>query len=407
MAWRDSLRPAKLGNASFFVESSDATIGRNTQVHEYPLRDVPFVEDLGRKARRVTFEAYVIGADYMTARDALIAEIEAPGSKTLVHPYLGELKVTVVDVTGPKESTREGGLARFSIAVVETGEQQFPRATVNTAKNVTEKAANSSELIQTSFVRKFNPTSSPTFILDDAVAQVESIVATIKLAVSRVASNPDSLAVFLAGVDALSGDAASLVSDPVKLAARIVSLVNEIASLGATPEYSYAAARGLFHYGSDLAFIPLTTSNRIIQAQNQAAVRSLVRHAVAIVACSVSASIQFKSEQDALITRDELIQTIDEQLEQVDDFELDFPISDEEYFALVDVRTAMVNDLESRGARLAQLVPMTLIESTSAIVVAYDRYSDVYRDQEIIDRNLISDPLFMPSGRTIQVLSDA
>ena len=102
MTWRNNLRPAKLGKASFQVDSADGQFVRNVQVHEYPLRDKPYVEDLGRKARRITLECYVLADiankyDYMPERDALIAELESAGTKTLVHPYLGALKVNVVD----------------------------------------------------------------------------------------------------------------------------------------------------------------------------------------------------------------------------------------------------------------------------------------------------------------------
>ena len=121
MSWAQAYRGASFRGVPFQVVGHEGDFGRRTVTHEYPLRDKPYVEDLGRKARTLKIEALVIGADYMAARDRLLAAIEQPGPGRLVHPYLGELQVSVLGVT-LRESTAQGGMAGLSFECVESGE---------------------------------------------------------------------------------------------------------------------------------------------------------------------------------------------------------------------------------------------------------------------------------------------
>jgi prophage DNA circulation protein len=102
--------------------------------------------------------------------------------------------------------------------------------------------------------------------------------------------------------------------------------------------------------------------------------------------------------QDVLQLRDELIEQMDDKAESAS--------SDTLYYSIVDVRTAMVTDLQTRAAALASLIPLVLPESAPTLVVAYDLYEDATRDADIIVRNVIRDPNFSPSGRALQVFSD-
>lgn len=48
MSWTDRLQPASFRGVAFKVDGDDLQIGRRTVVHEYPGRDTPSVEDMGR-----------------------------------------------------------------------------------------------------------------------------------------------------------------------------------------------------------------------------------------------------------------------------------------------------------------------------------------------------------------------
>lgn len=120
--WRLRLRPASFRGAGFYVEAGTRSGGRRLAPHEYPKRDLPYVEDMGRKARGYSVTAYCLGPDYQDDRDALILALEAEGSGTLVLPALGD----VVVKAGPYaviERRERGGFCEFEISFLEAGEE--------------------------------------------------------------------------------------------------------------------------------------------------------------------------------------------------------------------------------------------------------------------------------------------
>ena len=103
-------------------------------------RDEPFVEDLGRRTKKWSIEAFVVGDDYADVRDRLIEACDMPGAGELGgHPNLGSLQVACTGC-GLTERTREGRMARLSLEFVEAGANQYPTSRVNTEDNVTSSA---------------------------------------------------------------------------------------------------------------------------------------------------------------------------------------------------------------------------------------------------------------------------
>ena len=140
MAWRDRLLPGSFRFARFHIQSHEAeAAGRRAHVHEYPGRDEPYAEDLGRRARGFEVEAYVVGPDYMLDRDALLAACDAAGPGTLVHPYLGTRRVLCIGCK-VSESTRQGGMSRFSLTFAEAGRNRHPSSLLDTGAAAIEAA---------------------------------------------------------------------------------------------------------------------------------------------------------------------------------------------------------------------------------------------------------------------------
>lgn len=127
MPWIQRFLTGSFRGAPFFILSHEATGGRRHQVHEYPGRNVPYVEDLGKATGRYDLEVYVLGEFYQIARERLADACDAEGPATLVHPYLGTRFVECASYA-ITESSREGGMARFSLSFVQAGENRFPSA---------------------------------------------------------------------------------------------------------------------------------------------------------------------------------------------------------------------------------------------------------------------------------------
>ena len=132
MSWRDRLLPASFRGASFKIQRHSATpAGRRLAVHEYPGEDEPYPEDLGHRASTYQVNGYVIGADYHIERDALVRACDQAGPGSLVHPYLGTLRVACEECR-VDESAEEGRIARVSMRFVQGGRNAHPSARTDT-----------------------------------------------------------------------------------------------------------------------------------------------------------------------------------------------------------------------------------------------------------------------------------
>ncbi len=75
------LRLASFRGTAFQVNDADLGAGRRMQVHEYPQRDMPWVEDLGRATREISIEGFLIGTYYIAQANRLLAALEASGGE--------------------------------------------------------------------------------------------------------------------------------------------------------------------------------------------------------------------------------------------------------------------------------------------------------------------------------------
>ncbi|MEC5321132.1 DNA circularization N-terminal domain-containing protein [Brenneria populi subsp. brevivirga] len=130
--WNDHLQSASFRGVPFAVVSADGSFGRRQAVHDYPYRDTPWVEDMGRSTRKITIRGFIVqssllytASDVFTQRDSLIAACETGESGTLVHPTLGELTVSIPDGGLKISESVEGRMFPFTLTVIETGKKEF------------------------------------------------------------------------------------------------------------------------------------------------------------------------------------------------------------------------------------------------------------------------------------------
>lgn len=406
MSWRDQLLPASIDGVPFFVDSHDHSFGRRTALHEYPDRDRPYPEDLGRRAREYTIEAYVLasaivggarGDDYFSVRDALRRTCENPGSKQLVHPYLGALDVAITDCR-LRESTAEGGLARFTITCVESGENLFPSATSDTTGAVGTACDVATTLVKDDFAARFDVDDKPAFLADSATATLNDLSEQLRKDAARISKIGSKLTTVSASLDRFGAAIGTLIRAPADLANDAVGVIVAVAGVTSDVRAGLGAYERLFDFGSDEATIPSTTTTRQQQTRNQAALHDLVQRAAAIEAARAAAAIAYTSNDDAVAIRDSIAG-------QIDALTDDAP--DDVYAALNDVRAAMVRDITTRGADLARIVSFTPATTLPALAVAHALYGDAARDGEIVSRNRLRHPGFVRGGQPLEVLADA
>ncbi len=128
-SWRDKLMPARFRGIEFHVELSTRASGRRTVVHEYPKRDLPYSEDMGRHAIRWAMTGYVLhgdkrlearGVTVLQQRDALVRVLESFDAGILEHPTSDPM-LMMVERYSMSESKQKGGYWEFDMQYVEAG----------------------------------------------------------------------------------------------------------------------------------------------------------------------------------------------------------------------------------------------------------------------------------------------
>jgi prophage DNA circulation protein len=404
MSWRERYRTASFRGVEFKVEAHDASFGRRKQTHEYPQRDKPFTEDLGRKAREFSIDGYVIGEDYDQQRDRLIAVCEEADSGELVHPYLGSLDVECLGLS-VRETSGEMRMARLTLTFIESGLERYPTSDLSGVEAVTAVANDTEEAAGEGFAADWSVDGMPSFVVDAAAARVRSLSEFFDQLTTNPLGEAQAVAEFVGEVQQLADDALSLVSKPSELADRVQGLIGRV-----RPVYAGRVTPVLRSLQS--AYTPLyagmaSTPVRQQQSVNFDAFGRLARHVSLAEECKVSvlradatAEDGFVAHEDAVAAREALTDTIDVEMEADG-------LADPVFVALSRLRAEVVRGIPSPGLRLPSLVTITAPATLPSLVLAYRLYADAARASEIVARNAVRHPGFVPGGQPLQVVADA
>lgn len=384
-SWRAKLRPASFRGVGFFVDAADLTGGRRIELHEYPQRDKPYAEDLGRKARTVSVQAWLIGDDYAAKRDQLLAKLEEAGVGELVHPWLGSLQVSPGEYSY-SESQAEGRMCRFSLQFFEAGELVFPGAAANYGQQSLQSAASLDAASVDDFSQVWD-------VSDQAVEALSLADATAMLGqVSDVMNF---------GADLYQG-VLGAIRDPAGFALKFLVTLPETQGTFSALTGLYGAAGALLRLfnrnqaagmpASQLARLPAVQQQVV---RNRQALQALIRRGALASAARVVVADPPRVAQDADQLRRDLIAAHDAEQSAAGSAVL--------VAALTEQRKAVSRYLQDASRSGARLVDYRPVEVLPAAVIAYELYDDAGRAAEIAQRNRVRHPGFVPV-ETLRVL---
>jgi prophage DNA circulation protein len=392
MSWRDTLRPASFRGVGFEVSASSLDLGRRFAVHEFPLRDSAEVEDMGRKGRAHSVEAYLVGPNYHIARDQLIDALEAPGLGALVHPWLGSRDVAFMSGR-VSETTAEDGMCRFSLEFFEPVLTSLTRQSTDTAAKARTEAQGLSAASSDDFAKRFKVTGLADFVSEAAADNLNSAADFISNSRVTLTGASAPLNSFIAKGKAFKSQILTLMRSPLDLALGVSGLISGLRDVASTPLEALGVLKSAFSFGQGFAQVVGQTQSRVQQAQNQAALIDLVRQNAASEALKASSQVIYPSYNEAITARDDLS-------DRIYDLALTAALSgqDDVYQALEAARIALITDINARSADLARIYKIDLDVSQPALVAAFGLYGadDLERrQQEIITRNGAPHPLFL------------
>jgi prophage DNA circulation protein len=157
--WRNNLIPASFRGVQFHCEANSLESGRRMVQHQFPKRDLPYAEDMGRRAVSWSVRGYCICYP-MDLRDSLLYRIDYRIARDALMRVLadGQAGVLTVQTLPPftvwceryklTEEEKFGGYCTFDMTFIEAGTQSFPLEDTATSASLAALAVRSRALVQ-------------------------------------------------------------------------------------------------------------------------------------------------------------------------------------------------------------------------------------------------------------------
>ncbi|KPC36292.1 Prophage PSPPH01 [Pseudomonas syringae pv. cilantro] len=479
--WRDSLLPASFRGVGFFIEKAVVPVGRKGQLHEFPQRDEPYFESLGKQSQVHTLTAFIVGRDCFEQRDKLLQALEQEGAGELVHPWLGRMPVQVGQCS-VTHTLSEGGLVKLDLMFYPANPLKFPVSTLNTRRQL----LGASESLLDSALRRYRSVMATVdavriniqalrsalsgvfatiqrqfapfmTIYSDVTALVHSLV-NAPLTVSTLfstffasfdgdrrrsgrtdgSSNIGGASIGTSAGSAVggsSGGGSASGSGGSASGSNVSGASSGSASGSGSTSTRQASRTAINGGGSSVETVPYRSviSEATQQAEavssinlvNQGsgldtgvtaqATANLVQDALLVKVARIVASMPVAAKVTPLTVVPSLDQQVTQALQRVDVpvaddvielrdtlssaiWEASLKADPEHYLALNTLRQALVRHLNAVAASGVRLVDMQVSEPLPALVLAYRRFGDASRGQEIVQRNRLAHPGFVPPG---------
>lgn len=400
MSWREQYQTGSFRGAAFRTEFHERTGGRRVALHEYPGRDVPTAEDLGRLARQFTIDCHIIGRDYTAARDALIDALESAGPGLLVHPWHGRRNVVVLNYSS-SESTDEGGIVRLSITFAEAGVPVPAPIQADGPAQAAMVADNVEAALPQQFADNFDVSGAADFVETAASDLLRYTAQATRTLTALSGGIGPALRAFETGLSFLPDDVAAFLRDPIRLAQAVNRMVQVASAVQRSVRSRAGSLFAMTQVGDDLKPVIGDTPSRDLERSNRRAILNLYRLSSAAQLVRSAARIEFASYDDAVALRDLYSARLD--ILAVEAADLGEDIAAAHYD---DLRRVMVRAITLRGGSLVRLHDLPLRRTEPALVIANRLYGagDVEaRAAALTARNNVRHPGFVTGGRNLQV----
>lgn len=411
--WRDAMLPASFRGVSFLIPQTSVPVGMKGPLHEFPQRDTPFFEQMGKQAQVHKMTAWVVGDDCFERRDKLLEALQTPGAGELVHPWLGRLQVKVGECDMGHDRT-QGGMVTFELTFYPDLPLKSPSAKVNTQQQVAQSSDS---------------------LLDSSLNRYQSSMATVNQARLGLLQMRNSLsgvygviqqqfAPFLGTFTTLTGFAQSLMNSPGSLSSLFSSYFSGFSGFNF---FSGSSSGGGSSSGYRGAVASMTQQSQAVSAVDTVsplggrdtvvasqATANLVQDSLLVkigmivsempvaqqpVSLSAPASVEQQALQPLVrpevpVADDvlELRDTLDEAI-----YTASLKADPAHYLVLNHHRQAVIKHLTAVAASGVRLVDVTPPETLSVLVLAYRRFGDATRESEVVQRNRIRHPGFVPA----------
>lgn len=395
MAWKDNLREASFRGVPFFIETSQYTSGRRVVFHEFPNRDNPFSEDLGKVGDTFKVEGHILGDQYFEIKARLIAAANTYGPGELIHPYYG-FKFVQCGAFSIDESTLEGGYAKISFQFYETTTLKVPAAIDDKFDKIADNKTSAISASKSKFDSVFSIAKAPAYVVDTARSGVNTVADLYTSSTKSATAVAEGGAELAFSVRNLKAEVNDLLTAPSKLSTRLIDSFALLEGALSLPQGRLSGFANFFAYGGLTSVIPFNTINRLREKNNSDAFNKFIHRVAVASAANEAPAIQYPSADDALKARDNIIDEIEVVLLNSDD--------DDVFNEFENLKALVAELLPNSDSDLPNVFSYYVENTTPSLVLAYDVFENLDSEDDLLTRNSIRNPAFIKGGQTLELL---
>lgn len=422
--WLETLWPASYKGVPFQVEKDDLDGGRRIKSHEFPGRDDPLHEDLGSAVARWEVTAYVASDAADGEAAALVAVLDTAEAGPLVLPIDGPVLARAHKWRRVRERDKAGYIA-LSITFLREGAAVAGVSLASLAQSVFDAVDGLAGVLDTLLGSAITAATvdwvsealdstvvdmlAGLDVVADAVLDDQSVLRATTTSLSALVAavedglSPSLSASLAAGLKAL-GLAPPAVTDGLAAVALVVARAVADATIAADavdgPGRVVEAFSSWLDFDPSLAPAAAATPSRLLVARN-AVIGDIVSRLVALgVTAEALVRTDFASRAEGVAARAAFVAASDRVLSAVSS--LGAADAAPPAAAIVSLRTVTVDWLTRSIADLSPVRTVQLAAELPSVVVAWMLWSDPARSGELVARNHVSHPGFMP--RTFEAL---
>lgn len=391
--WLSTMWDASYKGVPFYFLSNDEEGGRDTVKHQFPRRDAPYIEDMGEALRVFSGSAYVHGddADAQAARFGETLATQGPG--VLVRPTGGPVPVHC-ETFRRRDDLDKLGFIAFEVKFVRDG----AATALISAPFAAQLAFNAADALASALAALFPAqvrlAGEPDYVagaaiegLQGALASLDAVRLTSPVEPARAAPLRDAIETLFADAAALTGSAGA-----AAVAAGLLAATADLAD--AMPPVAAQRAMGaLIDAAPALPVLPIGPVLTRRAAVNAATAARLARRAVLVAWCQAVLRRPFTNRPDGVAARGEVMARFEVELQDcggADNAAL--------FVALSALRNATVDYLTRLIADLAPVISVETPQQMPSLAVAWLLYADPLRAGELVARNRVRHPSFMPTA---------
>jgi len=396
-AWKEKMQPASFRGVSFEVAAAADEFGRATVIHTYPQGTGPYVEDLGDAGRTVEIQGFLYGSDYMARRDALEEAFRQEGPGELVHPWYGRLTVALAGPVKGTQTSADGGYYTFSAKFVRVDSPSSGLSGKASLTSMVRSEASSVTGIAKDIANGIDIGKTTSWTVLQATRAVWNFVhSTLTILNTDSKVTPFSEAVMALGASASEVTDSTWLPGIVEngaLGAEMAELVSKAA--GAATADAMSLVRLAEAAPAFSAMTGLGASRAKAQdAQN--VISSSWKMLAVSEACRAASETVPASSEDARALMDGVFDAVDSAMLIADD---------DAYSALQDLRAVTVRAMAAKAGGSPGVVTADVAVSMPSLAIVYALNGTIDSEDDLITRNEIRHPGFVPGGRPVELIN--